>query len=170
MNILPRAIRRPGARVPAWLVGLVLALAAPALLAAEKKPDEQKVAVTILGIHATNEKKPHVDPALKAITEQLKQYKFNCFRVVAKETRPVPLGKAWELALVEDYARRVTPKEITKDRIKMEIAWIQYVKDKDGKRKPHVRDRMVMSIGKGKYLLAGVKLKEGALIGAVAVE
>jgi len=164
------ANRRRRIRTSAWILGLVLSVTASVAPAAEKAPDDPKVAVTILGIHATNEEKPHVDPALQAITKELKQYKFNCFRLVAKETRPVPLGKAWELAMIEDYARRVVPQEISKERIKMEIAWIQYVKDKDGKRKPHVRDRMVMAIGKGKYLLAGVKTKTGALIGAVAVK
>jgi len=150
--------------------GLILAVAAPGTRAATSNQDTQTVAVTILGIHATNEEKPHVDPALAAIAKPLKRYKFNSFRLVAKETRSVALGKEWELPMVEGYARRVRPQESDKDRVKMEVAWIQYVKDKDGKRKAHVRERHIMFIGKGKYLLTAVKLKKGALVGAVAVK
>jgi hypothetical protein len=151
-------------------VGLVLAAAASGLCAAENEEDGKTVAVTMLGIHATNQEKPQVDPALKSIAEQLKRYKFNSFRLVVKETRTVPLGKHWELPLLEGHCRRVLPTEMHKDRVKMEVAWIQYVKDKDGKKKPHVHERMVMLIGKGKYLLTAVKLKKGALVGALAVE
>ncbi len=151
-------------------IGLVLAAAATAARADAEEQDEQKVAVTILGIHATNQEKPHVDPALSAIAKQLKQYKFNSFRLVVKKTKSVGLGKTWELPMIEAYARRVQPKETSKERVKMEVAWIQYVKDKDGKPQPHVRERMVMFIGKGKYLLTAVKLKKGALVGALAVK
>jgi len=164
------ATRRQSVLWSALTTGLILAAAANTAQADAEEQNEQTVAVTILGIHATNEEKPHVDPALSAIAKQLKQYKFNSFRLVAKQTRSVALGKPWELPMLEGYARRVQPEETSKERVKMEVAWIQYVKDKDGKRKAHVRERMVLFIGKGKYLLTAVKLKKGALVGAVAVE
>jgi len=149
--------------------GLILAAAIGAQ-AADDDRQKQTVAVTIFGIHATNAEKPHVDPALAAIAEQLKRYKFNSFRVVAKETRSVALGKQWELPMLEGYCRRVLPTEAHEDRVKMEVAWVQYVEDEKGKRKTRIHERMVMFIGKGKYLLTAVKLKEGALVGALAVQ
>ena len=152
-----QATRRQHAGWSVLTAGLILAAAAAGTRAATSNQDTQTVAVTILGIHATNEEKPHIDPALAAIAKPLKRYKF-------------ALGKEWELPMVEGYARRVRPTESDKDRVKMEVAWIQYVKDKDGKRKAHVRERHIMFIGKGKYLLTAVKLKKGALVGAVAVK
>jgi hypothetical protein len=168
-----QTIRRPGRTWALLAAGLILA-AASGLRAAgddgETRKDAEKVSVTLLGIHATNEEKPHVDPALASIARHLKRYKFNCFRLVVRKTQSVPLGKRWELPMLEGYCRRVQPTESHKDRVKMEVAWVQYVKDKDGKRKPHVHERMVMLIGKGKYLLTAVKLKKGALVGALAVK
>ena len=155
----------------ALLVGCLLVAAAPSLRAAEDSDDDAKaVAVTILGIHATQTDKPHVDPALKAIGEHLKRYKFNCFRLVIRETQSVGMGKQWELPMLKGYCRRVRPHELHDDRVKVEVAWVQYVKDKDGKRKCRVHERMVLVIGKGKYLLTAVKLKDGALLAALAVK
>ncbi|MFO8012980.1 MAG: hypothetical protein R6X20_06700 [Phycisphaerae bacterium] len=162
-------IHRPRTAWGTMTAGIILAVAS-CLSAADADEDAKTVAVTILGIHATNEEKPHVAPALKSIAKQLKRYKFNSFRLVVKETRSVRLGKHWELPMLEGYCRRVVPTETHEDRVKMEVAWIQYVKDKEGKRKPHVHERMVMLIGKGKYLLTAVKLKKGALVGALAVK
>jgi hypothetical protein len=169
------ATRRQALGRAALAVMVLAAVAASAALAAEPPKneggDEKGVSVTILGIHATNEKEPHVDPALKAIAEHLKGFKFNSFRLIAKETRSVAFGKTWELAMLEGYARHVQPLEAADDRVKIVAAWIQYVKDKEGKPKPHVREKHVMVIRKGKYLLSGGwKLKTGALLGAVAVE
>jgi len=148
--------------------GLLLVAAASAPPADAGEQDPQTVAVTILGIHATNEAEPHVDCRLAAIAEQLKRFRFNSFRLVVEETRSVALGKAWELPMREGYCRRIRPTDTDEQRVKMEVAWVQYVKGEDGRRKERVRERMVLFIGKGKYLLTAVKLKKGALVAAVA--
>jgi hypothetical protein len=169
-----QTVRRPGRTWALLAAGLLLTAAAGLRAAGDDEGDARKdaetVSVTLLGIHATNEEKAHVDPALASIAEHLKRYKFNCFRLVVRKTQAVRLGKRWELPMLEGYCRRVQPTESHKDRVKMEVAWVQYVKGKDGKRKPHVHERMVMLIGKGKYLLTAVKLKKGALVGALAVK
>ncbi len=177
MNSLPHGhtrhptLGRPRQARAALLAGLLLAMAAPSLGAAEDKDnDAGAVTVTILGIHATQADKPHVDPALKAIAEHLKRYQFNCFRLVVRKTQSVAVGKHWELPMLKGYHRRVRPHETHDDRVKMEVAWVQYVKDKDGKRKARVHERMVLVIGKGKYLLTAIKVKDGALLNALAVK
>jgi len=153
----------------ALLAGLVLTVAHATPAEADDQ-DPQAVAVTILGIHATNEAEPHIAPALAAVAEQLKRYKFNSFRLVVRQTRSVALGKAWELPMRGGYCRRVRPTGTEEQRVKMEVAWVQYVKDEDGRRKERVRERMVLYLGKGKYLLTAVKMKGGALVAAVAAE
>ena len=170
----PTSGARPTAGLAAALaatVCLALGLGPKGQPARAAEPDQPKtVAVTVLGIHATNEKKPFIDPALKAIAAELPRQKFNSFRLVTKQTRDVPFGTSWEVPMPENYARRVRPIEATKDRVKVEVAWVQYVPDKQGRRRPKVRQRLVLVIGKGKYLLSGGwKLSKGALLGAVAV-
>jgi len=165
-----KTIHRPCGTWEIVVAGLILAAAAPPIPADAGDREPQAVAVTILGIHATNEEKPHVDPALAPIAEHLKRYEFNSFRLVVRETRSVALGKQWELPMREGYCRRVRPTGTDEQRVKMEVAWVQYVKGEDGRRKEHVRERMVLFLGKGKYLLTAVRLKKGALVAAIAAK
>jgi len=151
--------------------GLLLTLAGAVVAAdAADKGEAKTVTVTLLGIHATQQKEPHIDPALKPIAEHLKRYRFNSFRLIVQKTQSVGLGRQWELPMLGGHCRRVRPHEAHQDRVKMEVAWVQYVKDKDGKRKARIHERMVMFIGRGKYLLTAVRLKDGALINALAVK
>ncbi len=157
-------------RAVAWAV-LAIAIAAGAAGAAKPEAPQEAVSVTIFGIRATNEAKPYVDPALKAIEAELKGFKFNSFRIVANDTRSVPVGKAWELPMIEGYARRVEPEKIDGGKVTLGLSWIQYTTTPDGKREGRVCERLSLVIRKGKYLLSGGwKLKEGALLGAVAVK
>lgn len=154
----------------AALAVLIVAAAAPAG-APKAEPPKEAVSVTILGIRATNEEKPYIDPALKAIEAELKGFKFNSFRLVVNDTRSVAIGKSWELAMVEGYARRVEPQKVDGNKVTMNVSWIKYTTGKDGKREGQVPERLSLTIRKGKYLLSGgYELKEGRLLGAVAVK
>jgi len=149
--------------------GLLLAAAAPSA-AAEADDSAKTVTVTFLEIHASKEEKEHIDPQLQAIAEELKRSKYNCFRLGVTKTQGVVLGKVWELALREDHAARVQPKEVKDDAVVLVMSWVRYEKDDKGERKCRVLLSVPMTLRKGKYLLSGGwKLSTGALMGAVAV-
>ena len=160
--------------------GLAMILAAVALLAwlgttqaAEKTADAAgTLNVTVIGIHATKEAKPFIDPALKAIALELgkRAVGYNSFRLVANKTSSVAVGKTWECPMTQDYARQVQPIKIEADKATVRLLWIQHVV-KEGKRRAQEREKLTLSIRKGKYFLSGGwKLKKGVLLGAVAVQ
>jgi hypothetical protein len=158
-------------RAVAWAALAIVVAAGAAGAAAKSEAPPEAVSVTLLGIRATNEAKPYIDPALKAIEAELKGFKFNSFRIVANDTRSVPVGKAWELPMIEGYARRVEPEKTDGHKVTLGLSWIQYTTTPEGKREGRVCERLSLTIRKGKYLLSGGwKLKEGALLGAVAVK
>jgi len=132
----------------------------------------QTLNVTVIGIHATKEPKAFIDPALKAIAAELgkRAVGYNSFRLVANETSSVAVGKTWECEMVEDYARQVQPIKVEADKATVRVLWIQYVV-KEEKRRAQEREKLTLSIRKGKYFLSGGwKLKQGVLLGAVAVQ
>ncbi|HUU11774.1 MAG TPA: hypothetical protein VM431_14710 [Phycisphaerae bacterium] len=156
-----------------WRAALVTALAVATLAhgAARAAMPEEAISVTFLGIRATKETSEHVDPALRPIADELRRSKYNCFRLAINDTRSVALGRTWELPLVEDYAVRIQPNKETDESVQLVLSWIHYEKGKDGKRKPRALLKVPMTLRKGKYLLSGGwKLKEGGLMGAVAVK
>lgn len=153
----------------ALLAAFVLTQAAGA--APRSGPSQDTVAVTILGVRATKETNEHVDPPLRPIADELKRSKYNCFRLAVSDTKNVTLGETWELPLIEDYAVRIQPEKETADTVRLVLSWIRYEKAKDGKRRPRTLLKVPLAIRKGKYLLSGGwKLKDGALLGAVAVQ
>jgi len=162
--------------VPAMMAGLLLAATAAAAPApkkdgAAKGASVKTVTATFMEIHASKEKQEHIDPALQAIADELKRSKYNCFRLGVTKTQVVVLGKVWELALREDYAVRVQPKEVKDDAVVLVLSWVRYEKDDQGKRQSKVLLSVPMTLRKGKYLLSGGwKLSTGALMGAIAVK
>jgi len=144
----------------------------PAPPAPAPAPGQQNVTVAILGIRATKEDKPHVDPGLQSVAEKLRSGKYNSFRLAVSDTRSVPVGGAMEVAMVEDYALRVQVEKVTDDSVQIDLAWLRIEKDAQGKPRVSTVQPMKMTLRKGKYMLSGGwELKEGATLwGAVAVK
>jgi hypothetical protein len=144
---------------------------APPSPAPAPAPGVQAVSVTILGIRATKEDKPHIDPGLQSVAEKLRSGKYNSFRLAVSDTRSVPLGGVMELAMVEDYALRVQIEKVTDDSVQIDLAWLRVEKDAQGKPRVSTVQPMKMTLRKGKYMLSGGwELQEGATLwGAVAV-
>jgi len=154
-----------GAVAVAWAWTAVAAAAQPG------GPPRETSVVTVLGIRATTEGKEHIDPPLVPIADELRRSKYNSFRVVARDSRGIPLGETAELPLVEEYALRIQPEKAAEDNIQLTLSWVQYVKDSSGRRQASVLQRMTLVIRRGKYFLSGGwKLREGALLGAVATQ
>ncbi len=149
----------------AWLA----AAAGPGAAAKEEQPE---CTIHLLAIHATNQEKAHCDAHLEPVKEALAESGYNSFRLIDKpESRPVRMGRLYEKRLPEDYALRVRPDDKTEDKVRLTVVWVRYEKDKDGKRTACEKLKMPVTIRKAKYFLSGRwKLKEGALIAAVAAE
>jgi hypothetical protein len=154
-------------------VALVLAAiggawAAGAALAAEgEKPAD--ASITVLAIRAAKEDKPYIDPALKALAEDLKKTaaSYNAFRLLMQVPRSVAFGETKDVPLVEGYTLRVRPVQEKDDTI--ELALTMVLADKDPKEKPREILSTTLRIRKGKYmLLGGWRLKEGTLLTAVS--
>jgi hypothetical protein len=154
--------------VVAATMGLVF-LAASATAAEPAAPPP--VTVSILSIQATKEAEPSCDPALAPIKEALARSGYNTFRLLKRDSRPASAGHPVECAMAETYALRVEAERADKDNLKMCITWTRTEKDKDGNTKTTVIQRIPLTIRNGKYFLSGGwKLKNGALLGAVAGE
>jgi len=154
------------------LAAALLAWAGTALAADETADASESLKVTLIGIHAKKETKPFIDPALKAIAAELgkRAVGYNSFHLIANETSRVAVGKTWECPMAEEYARQVQPLKIETDKATVRVLWVQYV-GSGAKRKAEEREKLTLSIRKGKYFLSGGwKLKEGVLLGAVAVQ
>ncbi len=153
-------------------VAALLTFSGAAQAATETAASKQSLNVTVIGIHATKEVKPFIDPALKAIAAELRKRAvgYNSFRLVVNVTRTVAIGKTWECPMKEDYARQVQPIKSEADKATVRLLWIHYV-GAGRKRKAQEREKLTLSIRKGKYFLSGGwKLKKGVLLGAVAVQ
>ena len=140
------------------LSALALTLAARGVFAQA----EEIVTVTVLGIHATTEPNEHIDPALRPIADELRRSPYNCFRLIASDTRRIPLGETSKFAMIEGYALHVHPQKVAEDNVQLTITWV---------REGQILQRMAITLRKGKYFLSGGwRLKEGALLGAIAVQ
>jgi hypothetical protein len=144
---------------------------APPSPAPAPAPGAEAVSVTILGIRATKEDKPHIDPGLQSVAEKLRSGKYNSFRLAVSDTRSVPLGGVMEVAMVEDYILRVQILKVADDSVQIDLAWLRVEKDAQGKPRIRTVQPMKMTLRKGKYMLSGGwELQEGATLwGAVAV-
>jgi hypothetical protein len=144
---------------------------APPSPAPAPAPGAEAVSVTLLGIRATKEDKPHIDPGLQSVAEKLRSGKYNSFRLAVSDTRSVPLGGVMEVAMVEDYALRVQILKVADDSVQIDLAWLRVEKDAQGKPRIRTVQPMKMTLRKGKYMLSGGwELQEGATLwGAVAV-
>ena len=135
---------------------------------AEETPPVQ---VRVLGIRATNEQTPHVDAELEPLKASLARFGYNSFRVAAKARRPVPAGQTTEVALIEDYALRITVGGADEENVTLTLTWVRYEKDAEGRRAARVLQRVPMTLRKGKFFVCGGwQLKEGALVAAVSAE
>ena len=134
-------------------------------------PGAEAVSVTILGIRATKEDKPHIDPGLQSVAEKLRSGKYNSFRLAVSDTRRVPLGGVMEVAMVEDYILRVQIEKVADDSVQIDLAWLRVEKDAQGKPRIRTVQPMKMTLRKGKYMLSGgwELQEEATLWGAVAV-
>jgi len=131
----------------------------------------ESVTFKILGIRATNEEKPHIDPELEPLKNDLARSGYNSFHVAAKQRVTAEIGESIEVALIEDYAVRLEPQEQTDKGVKLLATMILYEKDKEGNRVGRVLERASMTIRRGKFLLrGGWGLKEGVLVTLVAAE
>ena len=150
--------------IPVVILGLVgWAAASPA--------SAENVTFKVLGIRATNEEKPHIDPELEPVKDALMLFHYNSFRVATKQRITAQIGESTEVALIEDYAVRLEPQEQTDKGVKLLATMILYEKDAEGKRIARVLERATMTIRKDKYLLrGGWTLKEGVLVTLVAAE
>jgi hypothetical protein len=134
-------------------------------------PSQEMVNIKVLGIRATVEAKPHVDPILQPIVDEIRRSKFNSFYVVAEETRSVATGTSTEIPLAENYSLRVEVEKATGDDVRMNLIWLRLEKDAKGKVQPRTLQRMQMTIRKGKYFLTGGwTLKDGVLSAAIAAQ
>jgi hypothetical protein len=133
-------------------------------------PPHGAVSVTVFGIRASNEPQENIDPPLQPIGDELRRSRFNSFRVVVNDTRSVAMSQTWDVAMIEDYALLVQPLKETDDTVNVILSWVKYEKV-GGRPQARVLSRMSMVIRKGKYFLSGGwRLKEGALMAAVAVK
>jgi len=156
------------ARKPCVTALLVLGLVG---WAAASPAFAESVTFKILAIRATNEEKPHIDPELEPLKNDLARSGYNSFHVAAKQRVTAEMGESTEVALIEDFAVRLEPQEQTDTGVKLLATMIHYEKDKDGKRIARVLERATMTIRKGKFLLrGGWGLKKGVLITLVAAE
>ena len=146
---------------------VVLGATAGAVRAAAAPPAPPSVSITVLGIRATAEATPYVDPVLAPIANELKarSSKYNCFRKVVTEVKSVPVGGVADVSMIENYALRVQVEKTIGNNVQLVISWLRL--DKPGQPLQSVR----LTIVKGKYLLSGGwDLKDGALWGAVAAQ
>ena len=121
--------------------------------AAASPASAESVTFKVLGIRATNEEKPHIDPELEPLKNDLARSGFNSFHVAAKQRVTTEIGKSIEVALLEDFAVRLEPQGQTDTDVKLLATMIHYEKDKDGKRIARVLERAPKTVRKGKYLL-----------------
>ena len=127
--------------------------------------------VVFLGIHASKETAPHVDPELQPLADLLPLAKYNSFRTVVSDTRPVLTGDSTGITLVEGYGLDLQIEKLTADSAQIVLSWTRV--EKDAKGKPQVRppQRVQMTIRRGKYFLSGGwQLQNGALFALVAVK
>jgi len=162
--------RRPRFAVVAHVAGALAASALVALsLTAVLRPTE--FPIYVLGIHATNEDEPHIDPELVPLKASLERFGYNSFRLKVNRRRRVEEGKSWEQPLMEDYAIRMEPRDVSEKRVTLHIMWLRYEKDKKGERVARVLSDQVVTLAKGRYaIMGGWRLSEGAIVGILGAK
>jgi hypothetical protein len=124
-----------------------------------------------LGIQASKESSPHVDPALQSLADLLPMSKYNSFRVVVSETQSVLAGGETGIALVEGYGLALRIEKMTADSAQIVLSWTRVEKDAKGKAQARPPQRVQMTLRRGKYFLTGGwQLQNGALFALVAVK
>ena len=124
-----------------------------------------------LGIRASKESSPHVDPAIQPLADMLPMSKYNSFRIVVSDTRSVQLGGETGITLVEGYGLNLQIEEMTDDSVQIVLSWTRVEKDAKGKAQARPPQSVHMSIRRGKYFLTGGwQLQNGALFALVAVK
>ena len=158
------------------VVGAAVAGPAPAPApGAPKSPDpgrdRESAEAVFLGIQASKESSPHVDPALQPLADMLPMSKYNSFRVVASDTRSVQPGGEANIALVEGYGLSLRVEKMTADSAQVVLSWTKVEKDSKGRLQVRPPARVQMTIRRGKYFLTGGwQLQNGALFALVAVK
>lgn len=143
--------------------------------AAPKSPDPGRAGesgeAVFLGIQASKESSPHVDPALQPLADMLPMSKYNSFRVIASDTRSVQPGGEANIALVEGYGLSLRIEKMTADSAQVVLSWTRVDKDAKGKVQARPPQSVRMNILRGKYFLTGGwQLQNGALFALVAVK
>jgi hypothetical protein len=134
-------------------------------------PALDTVTITILGIRATNEATPHIDPALQPIANELRGSKFNSFRLAVSDKKILPLHGATTLPMTEGYSLRVQAEKGAGDSFMLTLSWLKSETGADGREQMKTLQKMQIQIVKNKYFLSGGwELKEGALWAAVSAK
>jgi hypothetical protein len=128
---------------------------------------QESLVISLLGIKATKETKPQIDPALQPVADALPMSKYNSFRLIVSDARTVAVGSSATFPLTEGYSIRVDVEKASSEIAQITISWIRA---EAGAKAPPPK-AMKITIRKGKYFLSGGwELKEGALFAAVAVK
>jgi hypothetical protein len=158
------------------VIGPALAAPAPAPPGPAPAPPSpghgrESAEVVFLGIHATKESSPHVDPALQPLADLLPLSKYNSFRVVVSDTRSLQAGSETVIALVEGYGLTLRIEKMTVDSAQIVLSWTRVEKDSQGRPQTRPPQRVQMTLRRGKYFLTGGwQLQNGALFALVAVK
>jgi hypothetical protein len=127
--------------------------------------------VVFLGIRASKESNPHVDPELQPLADLLPMAKYNSFRTIVSDTRSVQAGNGTGTTLVEGYGLDIQIEKLTADSAQIVLSWTRVEKDAKGKPQARPPQRVQMTIRRGKYFLTGGwQLQNGALFALVAVK
>ena len=119
--------------------------------------------VTILGIRATNEATPFVDPALQPIARELARSSFNSFREDVSDRKIIPIQGETTVPMDEGYALRVHVEKDTGEAVQLVLSWLRTDMGPDGRVQTRVLQRMQIAIRKGRYFLSGGwQMKDGA--------
>ncbi|HUS44801.1 MAG TPA: hypothetical protein VM219_02040 [Phycisphaerae bacterium] len=131
---------------------------------------DTRTTIRLLAIHATNEDEPHIDPELEPLKAALERFGYNSFRLKVNRRRRVEEGKSWEHPLMEDYAIRMEPRDVSEKRVTLHIMWLRYEKGEKGERVARVLSDQVVTLAKGRYaIMGGWRLSEGAIVGILGV-
>jgi hypothetical protein len=134
-----------------------------------RSPDSAEV--VFLGIQASKESSPHVDPALQPLADLLPMSKYNSFRVIVSDSRTVLLNNETSIALVDGYGLALRLEKLTGDSAQIVLNWTCVEKDAKGKAQPRPPTRVQMTLRRRKYFLTGGwQIQNGALFALVAVK
>jgi len=161
----------PAPPAPAPGAGAAPSPAPKAPKGAESIRPTDSAEVVFVGIQASKESSPHVDPALQPLADLLPMSKYNSFRVVVSDSRTVLLNNETSITLVEGYGLALRIEKLTGDSAQIVLNWTCVEKDAKGKAQPRPPTRVQMTLRRGKYFLTGGwQVQNGALFALVAVK